>query len=88
MRVGRLMAGRLQTDGRRLDMGAKELLEQALKLAPDERFALADQVLHSLDRPGPAIDAVWLKEAEHRLAAHRAGKVEDVPAEVIFGDIG
>jgi hypothetical protein len=45
-------------------MGAKELLEQALKLAPDERFALADQVLHSLDRPDPAIDAVWLKEAE------------------------
>jgi putative addiction module component (TIGR02574 family) len=68
-------------------MGAQELLKQALKLAPEERFALADQVLHSLDRPDPAIDRVWLDEAERRLAAYRAGKVEGIPAEAIFGVI-
>lgn len=68
-------------------MGAQELLEQALKLTPDERFALADQVLHSLDRPDPDIDRVWQEEAERRLAAYRAGKVEGIPAEVIFGEI-
>lgn len=69
-------------------MGANELLEQALKLAPDERFALADQMLHSLDRPDPAVDQIWLEEAERRLAAYRAGKVEGIPAEAIFGDLG
>lgn len=44
-------------------MGTQELLEQALKLAPNERFALADQALHSLDQPDPAIDRLWLDEA-------------------------
>jgi len=69
-------------------MGAQEVLEQALKLAPEERFALADQVLHSLDRPDPVIDRLWQEEAERRLAAYRAGKVQGIPAESIFGDIG
>lgn len=68
-------------------MGAQELLEQALKLAPDERFALVDQVLHSLDRPDPAIDRLWLEEAERRLAAYRAGKIEGVPAETFLGEL-
>ena len=68
-------------------MGAQELLEQALKLTPDERFALADQVLHSLDRPDPTIDRLWLDEAERRLTAYRAGVVKGIPAEVIFGEI-
>jgi len=30
-------------------------------------------------------DAVWLEEAERRLAAYRAGKVRGVPGEDIFG---
>lgn len=68
-------------------MGAQELLEQALKLTPDERFALADQVLHSLDRPDPAIDRIWLDEAERRLDAYRMGKVKGIPAEDLFGEI-
>lgn len=68
-------------------MGAQELLEQALKLTPEERFALADKVLHSLDRPDPAIDRLWLAEAERRLTAYRAGRVEGIPAEAIFGEI-
>lgn len=32
------------------------------------------------------IDRLWLEEAERRLAAYRAGKLETVPAEEIFGD--
>ncbi|MDP2831873.1 MAG: addiction module protein [Pseudomonadota bacterium] len=69
-------------------MGTQELLEQALKLAPDERFALVDQVLHSLDRPDSAIDRLWREEALRRLAAHRSGQVQGIPAESIFGDLG
>jgi putative addiction module component (TIGR02574 family) len=66
-------------------MGTQEIAELAMKLDPTERFALVDQLLHSLDRPDPAIDRVWLLEAEQRLAAYRAGKVQGVPAEEIFG---
>ena len=67
-------------------MGKQEIVAQALKLDPAERFDLVDQILHSLDKPDPAIDRVWLEEAEKRLAAYRAGKVKGIPAEEIFGN--
>lgn len=69
-------------------MGKQEIVAQALKLDPAERFDLVDQILlHSLDKPDPEIDRVWLEEAEKRLAAYRAGKVKGIPAEEIFGNI-
>lgn len=66
-------------------MGTRELLEQALKLDPTERLELVDGVLHSLDRPDPTIDRIWIEEAERRLVAHRAGKVRGVAAEDVVG---
>ena len=75
----------MSADVGRTEMGRRELLEEARKLDPTERFELVDAVLQSLDRPDPEIDRVWLEEAERRLAAHRAGKVRGVPAEEIFG---
>ena len=50
-------------------MGKRELLEEARKLDPAERFELVDAVLQTLDRPDPEVDRVWLEEAERRLAA-------------------
>lgn len=67
-------------------MGTQELLAEALKLDPAERFELVDQVLHSLDKPDPEIDRAWLQEAERRLRAHRSGKSKGIPAEEIFGE--
>lgn len=66
-------------------MGAMELVAEALKLSPSERFELVDRVLHSLDQPDPEIDRIWIEEAEKRLAAYRAGNVKGIPAEEIFG---
>ncbi len=68
-------------------MGKRELLEQALKLDPAERLELVDRVLHSLDRPDPVIDRIWIEEAERRLAAYRAGKVRGIPAEDVVGPL-
>lgn len=67
-------------------MNTEEIINSVLKLAPTERFDLIDRVLHSLDRPDPEIDRIWLEEAERRLAAYRAGQVRGIPAEEIFGD--
>ena len=66
-------------------MGKQEIVELALKLEPVERFELVDQILHSLDKPDPDMDRIWLEEAERRLTAYRAGKVSGIPAEEIFG---
>lgn len=65
-----------------------KILEQALHLSPDERAGLADGLLSSLDKPDPAIETLWLKEAEDRMAAYRAGELDAVDAEQVFAELG
>ena len=67
-------------------MRTEEIIEQAIKLKPSERFDLVEQILHSLDHPNPEIDRIWQEEAEKRLAAYRAGKIKGIPAEDIFDE--
>lgn len=68
-------------------VNSRDIVKQALALDPSKRFEVAEEILHSLDQPDPAIDAVWLQEAERRLAAYRIGQVQGVPAEDIFGPL-
>jgi putative addiction module component (TIGR02574 family) len=65
-------------------MNSKEILEQALKLKPDERFTVVEGLLRSLDEPDATLDGIWVEEAEKRLAAYREGKLEAVPLEEVF----
>ena len=67
---------------------AEKLLHQAMKLPALERAALVEGLVESLDRPDPALDAQWLKEAESRIAAYRAGELAAVNAEEVFADLG
>ncbi|MHB8423815.1 MAG: addiction module protein [Gammaproteobacteria bacterium] len=68
-------------------MTTQDIVKQVLQLEPAKRFELVEEILHSLDQPDPVIDAVWLEEAERRLAAYRAGKVKGIPAEDIVGKL-
>ena len=68
-------------------MTVNDLVKQALQLEPDKRSELVEEILHSLDQPDPAVEAVWLEEAERRLAAYRAGKVRGVSAEDVVGKL-
>ena len=68
-------------------MNTKTLIATALQLPPDERFALIDELLHSLDQPDPDIDRIWIEEAERRLAAYRSGRVKGMPAEEVVGPL-
>lgn len=54
---------------------AKSLSEQAKQLPPEERLALVDQLLDTLDEPDASLDALWAREAESRLAAYRRGDI-------------
>lgn len=67
-------------------MNTKVLVDNALKLPPDERFALIDELLKSLDRPDTDLDRLWCDEAERRLAAYRSGRAQGIPAEDIVGN--
>ena len=65
-------------------MSSKDILKQALKLKPDERFMVVEGLIKSLDAPDNSLDKIWADEAEKRLIAYRAGKLEGIPMEEIF----
>lgn len=57
---------------------AEALSAQAVKLPPEERMEVVERILDSLDEPDAALDALWAKEADDRLAAYRRGEVKAV----------
>ena len=63
----------------------KTLTAQVLELPPAERALVAEQILLSLDRPDPEIDAVWAEEAEERLSAYKQGRIEALPVSELLG---
>lgn len=62
----------------RMNPIAETLSAQAVRLPPDERMELVERILDSLDQPDPAMDALWAKEADDRLAAYRRGEIKAV----------
>lgn len=67
-------------------MSTQDLINEALKLKPEERFRIVEMLLNSLDKPDPEIDRLWTEEAQRRLAAHRRGELDAIPMEDIFKD--
>lgn len=65
-------------------MSTKELLDQAMRLKPEDRLTLVEGLIKSLDEPDKKLDEVWAEEAEKRLKAYREGKLEGIPMEEIF----
>ena len=54
---------------------AKMLTDQARALPPQDRIALIEDLLDSLDRADPNVDQLWAREANDRLAAYRRGEL-------------
>ncbi len=67
---------------------AKTILAEALKLPANDRAALVENLILSLDKPDSSLDAAWLKEAEDRLAAYRSGDLVAVDADEVFQELG
>lgn len=65
-------------------MSTKQLLDEAMKLKPEERFTLVEGLIKSLDGPDKKRDDIWAEEAGKRLKAYRNGKLEGVTMEEIF----
>lgn len=67
---------------------ARTILAQALKLSANERAALVESLILSLEKPDASLDAAWLKEAEDRLAAYRSGDLAAMDADQVFRELG
>ena len=63
----------------------KALILEVLHLKPAERFIVIEALIRSLDVPDPEIEQSWAIEAEKRLKAYKAGNLETISFEDMFG---
>ncbi len=61
-----------------MTLAAEALCAQVVQLPPEERMQVVERILDSLDEPDASLDALWAKEAEHRLTAYRRGEMRAV----------
>ena len=61
-----------------------QILQEALRLTPQERYIVVESLLQSLDKPDESIDRVWADEAEKRLQNYRDNKVKTISFEEVF----
>ena len=66
-------------------MKLEELEIEVLKLGLEERAALAEKLILSLDAPSEAENLrLWIAEAERRLKELRNGTATEIPAQEVF----
>ena len=64
---------------------ARDLESLALQLPSKDRARLAERLISSLDsQVDPEAEALWLEEAERRLAELDAGETQAIPADEVF----
>ncbi|WP_323016278.1 addiction module protein [Castellaniella sp.] len=66
----------------------KSILKDALRLSPNDRAALVESLIGSLDQPDPSVDALWVQEAQDRIAAYHSGELTAIDAKTAFSDLG
>jgi putative addiction module component (TIGR02574 family) len=65
-----------------------QILKEALSLPPDERAALVEHLLASLDASARQhIDTLWAQEAEDRLDGFERGEIATISAQDVFDAI-
>ena len=64
-----------------------DLLKRALALSVDERAALANTLLDSLEGADESVQEAWDKEVARRIEDLRAGKAVTVPWEDLHGEL-
>jgi putative addiction module component (TIGR02574 family) len=67
--------------------GVSDLLKRALALPVDERAALANTLLDSLETPNQSVEEAWDAEEARRMEDLKAGKAVTVPWEQLHRDL-
>jgi putative addiction module component (TIGR02574 family) len=64
-----------------------DLLKRALELPAEERAALANTLLDSLETPSQSVQEAWDEEVARRIADLKAGKAITVPWEELHREL-
>lgn len=62
-----------------MTLAAQDLLEEAKKLPPDERQALAEALWETLETEPASLSPEWTAEVSSRIAQLERGEVKAVP---------
>ena len=63
-----------------MGINVNDVLDQALRLPPDARAALADSLLNSLEQPPDHdVEKLWRIEVRKRIAGVESGALETTP---------
>lgn len=62
----------------------KNIVDDALALSTNERVALVERLLESLDAPNDEVNAIWSKEADKRVQAYETNQIGSKPASVVL----
>ena len=68
-------------------MDAAILEKEALLLPDCERAVLVDRLLGSLSGGASGLESAWVREADRRVEAFRAGLIEAVPGSEAMADL-
>jgi putative addiction module component (TIGR02574 family) len=68
-------------------MTTKQIIQEVQALPIEERLAIVDNLLQSLNPPDAAIERKWLDVAKKRRDEMRSGTVNGVPGEEVFARI-
>lgn len=68
-------------------MTTKELIDEVVSLPVEERAAVVDSILRSLNPPESEVDRKWARVTQRRLAELRSGAVKPIPGEQVFAKI-
>jgi putative addiction module component (TIGR02574 family) len=64
------------------------VLEEALKLSPNERAEVAEKLIASLDEmPDADVEQAWQEEVQRRLQQVERGKVELIDSATVMADL-
>jgi len=67
---------------------AQQMFQQAMQFSILDRAALVEGLIASLDKPDHTLDMLWLKEAQDRMDAYRAGDLAAINADEVFAELG
>jgi putative addiction module component (TIGR02574 family) len=67
--------------------GVKEIIEEAASLPVEERVAVIDSLLQTINPPVAEIETEWIGAAKRRLAELRTGQVKPIPGNEVFAKV-